>query len=296
MSGGSARKARGPTDVATAEDLTRLLSVATIEERRVIQDMLTGLERMRACPFHTYYPDTGPLRRELYWWAVAFWAAGTKHKERGLMAANQVGKTLAVGYEVTAHLTGRYPRWWEGARFAHVNRWWLAGDTQLTTRDILQTVMLGPIDGLDAADWRGMIPPDTIRKHTRKSGGVPKCVDTVWVQHVTGKLSSMQFRSYDQGRRAFQGVPLSGGVWLDEEPPDPEVPQTEDGSGAAGDIYSECLTRLAATDGLMLWSYTPLRGMTPFTQAYLESAVTTTRDGRTLPAREAYFPEEESEE
>ncbi len=35
------------------------------------------------------------------------------------MAANRVGKTEgAGGYEMTCHLTGRYPHWWEGRRFS----------------------------------------------------------------------------------------------------------------------------------------------------------------------------------
>lgn len=262
------------------------------EERKALAEALESLDRLRGCPFRTLYPDTGPLRRELYWWALEFFKAGREHKERGIMAGNQVGKTLAGGYEVTAHLTGQYPPWWQGKRFTRPNKWWLAGDTQQTTRDILQTVMLGPIDGLDNSDWRGMIPPDTIRKHTRRSSSVGKCVDSVWVAHASGGQSVLQFRSYDQGRRAFQGVPLSGGAWLDEEPPDPEVPQSHDGSGAAGDIYSEVLTRLAATEGCLIWTFTPLRGLTPFVQHYLESAVAATKGGKIIPGREAFFPDE----
>ena len=264
---------------------------ATPDELRLINEMVTGIERLTSCPFRTLYPDTGPLRRELYWWAMEFWQAGLVHKERGMMAANQVGKTLAAGFEVTAHLTGQYPGWWPGWRFPGPTKWWLAGDTKETTRDILQTVMLGPVDGVDDGDWRGMIPADTIVKHTRKTS-VAKAVDAVWIRHVSGGQSVCQFRSYDQGRRAFQGVPLSGGVWMDEEPPDPEVPHSHDGSGASGDIYSECLTRLAATDGLMLWTFTPLRGMTPFVQGYLDTATTVTKAGATRPAREVFFPDE----
>jgi hypothetical protein len=39
------------------------------------------------------------------------------HRERLLMAANQVGKTLAGAAEAAFHLTGRYPDWWEGRRW-----------------------------------------------------------------------------------------------------------------------------------------------------------------------------------
>src|SRR5262249_57481484 len=38
-------------------------------------------------------------------------------RERLLMAGNQLGKTLAGGFEVAMHATGRYPDWWSGRRF-----------------------------------------------------------------------------------------------------------------------------------------------------------------------------------
>ena len=67
----------------------------------------------------TYYPDSGPLRRELYPKHLQFFAAGAAHRERLFMAANRVGKTEGVGgYETTLHLTGEYPPWWEGWRGA----------------------------------------------------------------------------------------------------------------------------------------------------------------------------------
>jgi hypothetical protein len=34
------------------------------------------------------------------------------------MAANRIGKSEAGAYEVTCHLTGLYPPWWTGRRFA----------------------------------------------------------------------------------------------------------------------------------------------------------------------------------
>ena len=46
-----------------------------------------------------------------------FHAAGAAHCERLLMAGNQLGKTLAGGFEAAMHATGRYPEWWIGKRF-----------------------------------------------------------------------------------------------------------------------------------------------------------------------------------
>src|SRR5262249_14767750 len=48
---------------------------------------------------------------------AAFHAAGATARERLLMAGNQLGKTLAGGFEVAMHMTGRYPSWWRGKRF-----------------------------------------------------------------------------------------------------------------------------------------------------------------------------------
>jgi len=64
------------------------------------------------------FPSTGPLRRELYPKHLEFFRAGAAHKERAFIAGNRCGKTVAGGYETTLHLTGLYPDWWEGRRFA----------------------------------------------------------------------------------------------------------------------------------------------------------------------------------
>src|SRR5262245_47061482 len=48
---------------------------------------------------------------------IEFHAAGASHRERLLCAGNQLGKTLAGGFEVAMHTTGLYPDWWQGRRF-----------------------------------------------------------------------------------------------------------------------------------------------------------------------------------
>jgi len=113
----------------------RLAYLEALEEkaRRV------SLQKIR-----TYYPETGPLRRELYPKHMAFFAAGTHYRERLMLAANRVGKTEGVGvYELVLHLTGDYPAWWNGRRFDRPVNAWAAGDTGKTVRDILQHKLLG---------------------------------------------------------------------------------------------------------------------------------------------------------
>jgi terminase large subunit-like protein len=65
-----------------------------------------------------------------HYWPYAkqatFHAAGAKHRERLLMAGNQLGKTLAGAMETAIHATGRYPEWWQGKRFDKPTVSWVA--------------------------------------------------------------------------------------------------------------------------------------------------------------------------
>jgi hypothetical protein len=72
-----------------------------------------------------------------------FHAGGKDHRERLLIAANQSGKTYAGGMETAIHATGRYPDWWQGARFDRATIGWAAGDRNDTVRDTVQRVLVG---------------------------------------------------------------------------------------------------------------------------------------------------------
>src|ERR1044072_2367154 len=165
--------------------------LATETERRKKRNRLASL-----------YPDDGPLRRALFPKHLAFFAGGRAHQERCMMAANRVGKTTVGGYETTLHLTGRYPDWWEGRRFAAPIEAWVAGDTAQTTRDIVQAALMGP----PAEPGTGLIPADAIVGEPSRRAGVTRAVDTARLRHVSGGLSLLGFKSYDQGRRTFQGT------------------------------------------------------------------------------------------
>ena len=166
------------------------------------------------------YPDEGPLRRELYPKHIAFFKAGATHMERAAIAANRVGKTWGIGgYETALHLTGDYPKWWEGRRFNAPVDVWAAGDTSETTRDIVQLALMGPINAIGT----GLLPASRIIGDPARRSGTSNAIDTVMVQHQgpDGKpdgISYLGFKSYDQGRRKFQGTGKRV-IWLDEEPP-----------------------------------------------------------------------------
>ena len=169
------------------------------------------------------------------------------------MAANRVGKTICGGYEAACHLTGLYPDWWEGRRFDEPTDGWAAGDTGQTTRDIIQDTLLGFPTGTIGT---GMIPGDLITQ-VRRRAGIADAIDTVKVKHVSGGESILGFKSYDQGRRSFQGTGKHF-IWFDEECPQ--------------DVYGEALIRTMTTDGVIYVTFTPLMGMTQFIQDFLKDA------------------------
>lgn len=212
-------------------------------------------KREKQRQFYRLFPDEGPLRRELYTKHLEFFKAGTYHKERLFMAGNRVGKTEAGGYETTCHLTGLYPHWWEGHRFNKPIIALAAGDTGQTTRDVIQSKLLGGM--WDTDEWgTGIIPGDTLDKRPVLKQGVPKAYEEVQIKHVSGGYSTLKLRSYDQGRRIFQGFELDW-FWADEE-----IPK---------EVYDEGLMRTMTTGGLTMMTFTPLSGLTELVLSFMES-------------------------
>lgn len=156
--------------------------------------------------------------------------------------------TVAGAFEMTCHLTGLYPHWWTGRRFKHPIRAWAAGETNETTRDIVQAELLGEVvhdSGTKRVSGTGMIPGHLLGSLTWKGSG--DLADIVQVRHASGRWSSLGIKSYQQKRGAFQGT-AQHVIWLDEECP-------------IG-IYGECLMRTATTRGIVLLTFTPLLGIT----------------------------------
>lgn len=230
--------------------------------------LATEVERRAKYKINQYFPDEGDFRRELYGKALAFFKGGAQYPERLLLGGNRTGKTEAASYEVSCHLTGVYPEWWEGRRFDHPVDIWAAGDTATTTRDICQLSLYGPVP---AAPRSGMIPAHLI-KHATPKNSIPGAVETIYVNHSSGGLSSIQFKSYDQRREAFQGTARHI-IWLDEECPE--------------DVYTECLMRTLTCQGIVIVTFTPVEGLTPFVQNWLEQSVMIVGDEGGNPVVEA---------
>ena len=213
------------------------------------------LTRLESCKLDVYFPDTGPLRRQLYPKHMAFFEAGRTYAQRLLMAANRVGKTEAGAFEVACHLTGRYPKWWKGRRFDTPTDWWAAGTDSGTTRDIVQKALLGPLTPENTFQGGGALPFDTIVDYSRRPHGLPGSIDTLWIRHVSGGISTVAFKSYEQGRKSFEGT-AKHGVWCDEEPPE--------------EVYTELLYRTATTKGMILTTFTPLQGMSKVVMGFVQ--------------------------
>lgn len=217
------------------------MSLTPAEKREMLALMEERERRYRQNQLSRYAPY--PKQAE-------FHALGATHRERLLMAGNQLGKTLAGGYEVAMHLTGRYPDDWVGLRYTAPVVWWVASETMEVSRDGAQRVLLGRGD----SRGEGAIPGDCIKTISRYPN-VVDAVSQVTVRHESGGVSLVIFKSYDQGRKKFQGDTING-IWFDEEPPE--------------QIYTEGLTRTNAAFGPVMMTFTPLLGMSSVVLRFLQ--------------------------
>jgi phage terminase large subunit-like protein len=214
-------------------------------------------DRKATNKIYEYFPEESDLehgvyRRELYPKALAFFKAGNNFKQRAIIAANRTGKTLNSHLELAYHATGLYPDWWEGKRFTRPITAWVASVNNESVRDISQTYLLGS----KVNPGTGLIPKTSLAdKPFTSRAGVPDAVQDIFVKHVTGGISRISLKSYEQGRKAFQGTAIDV-ICLDEEPDDPS-------------IYTECLTRTMTTNGIVIATFTPLSGLSQTVKSFI---------------------------
>ena len=192
------------------------------------------------------------VRYSPYKYQSNFHLEGKDCPQRILMAANRVGKTYCGAAETAYHLTGEYPSWWEGRRFKKPVRAWAAGESNDTTRDIIQKELFGNPQDPDKKGT-GAIPLNRIVETIRKPG-VPNAHSSALIRHKSGGNSQINFKAYEQGFEKFMGEAIDV-VWLDEEPKQ--------------EIFSQCITRTADTNGIVYMTFTPERGMTHVVSSFL---------------------------
>ena len=250
----------------SVEEICERLTPEMVDALMEVQE--AEIEQERFGKFDYLFPEETRVigsfvawSRHLYKKHMEFFRLGATTRARCFMAANRVGKTFSAGgYEMTCHLTGRYPEWWEGKRFRHPIRGWACGKSNETTRDIVQTTLLGDIEYQGArkmVDGSGVIPREcigTMPGQITWKQGVADLIDTIRIKHSSGGWSKLGFKSYQQGRGSFEGT-AQHVVWDDEEPP--------------MDVYNEQVIRTATTKGIIMVTFTPLEGMSDVVQQFL---------------------------
>jgi phage terminase large subunit-like protein len=224
--------------------------------------------REKYAKIQTLFSDKGKTRRFLYKKHLIHFKAGKKYRQRLFMCGNRVGKTTAAGVELVYHLTGEYPQWWEGRRYRLPQDWWVCGEYSHTIRSSLQPLLIGPVGDFGT----GLIPRHLLDIDSMTAA---KKMDTpitdFKVRHSSGGYSTVGFRSYDQGRRAFQSTERC--IWLDEEPPK--------------DVFEECLMRTmtrASGDGesMLLLTFTPLNGWSETIKSFIGEEINYTEGQKGL--------------
>ncbi len=183
----------------------------------------------------------------------AFHIAGLTAQERLITGGNRSGKSHAGFKEGTAHVTGIYNDDWKGYRFEKPIRCWIAGKTSSLIAETIQKDLLGDRE----QNLRGMIHPSLI-KEKRRSGS-SDMYRTIYVRHVSGGASKITFKTYEEGREAFQAGKIDLAI-MDEEPP--------------FNIYQECKMRTMATSktarGMIMVCSTPLKGYSEFFNYFMD--------------------------
>ena len=158
-----------------------------------------------------------------------------KKRNRWVFGGNRSGKTECGAVEAIWMARGIHPY-----RKNRENAFgWVVSLSQQVQRDVAQSKILKYLP-------KGWIEEITMLSGRRDfpAGGV---IDQIKIRNVFGGISTLGFKSCDQGREKFQGSSLDF-VWFDEEPP--------------RDIYEECLMRVMDRRGDIFGTMTPLKGET----------------------------------
>lgn len=158
-----------------------------------------------------------------------------KKRNRWVFGGNRSGKTECGAVEVIYMARGIHPY-----RENRKNVFgWVVSLSHEVQRDVAQKKILSYLN----PDWIERIIMHEGRRDSAENG----IIDQLIIKNVFGGLSTIGFKSCDQGREKFQGSSLDF-VWFDEEPPK--------------DIYDECKMRVLDKKGDIFGTMTPLKGLT----------------------------------
>lgn len=169
-----------------------------------------------------------------------------KKKNRWVFGGNRSGKTECGAVECIYLARGIHPY----KKITAATDGWVVSLSSQVQRDVAQAKILQYLN----SDWI----VDIIMSQGRKDSPARGVIDKLLIKNVFGTISTIGFKSCDQGREKFQGTSLDY-IWFDEEPPE--------------DIYAECKMRIFDKDGIIFGTMTPLKGTTYiYDEIYLNSS------------------------
>ena len=230
------------------------LSMMSPEDRAEMLQLLVEREDYEKYNFSEFYTPY-PFQKK-------FFKASATAQRRFLCAANRVGKSFSESLELSYHLTGLYPDWWEGHTFKHPILAWAVGITGDSTQKVLQKEIFGTAMGKDTA---ALGTGSVARKHIDfeniiKDGHQIKLAKIAHFDEngIQDGYSTLEFRSTQQGEHVLMGATVDY-IWLDEEDP-----------YRSDSIYSQCVTRTATTGGLVTITATPENGLTSLIDQFMK--------------------------
>lgn len=193
-----------------------------------------------------------------YWfepdkWQKKAFDLGSTELHRGVIAANRLGKSFSAGFELSCHLTGDYPDWWNGKRFSKaINAAALGFDfSQIARPGAMQSLICGSSDDRGS----GFIHKDEIVDIIQRTKGV---IGTIYVQHKTNGvpdgISRLDFGAYSQGDECLMGASYDFGL-IDECPRDDT-------------IFEQLKKRTWDVKGSTLCVFTPEKGLNATVEAF----------------------------
>ena len=156
-------------------------------------------------------------------------------RNRWALGGNRTGKTEVGAAEAVWFARGNHPF----KRIRKPVNGWVVSLTNEVQRDVAQKKVLSYIN----PSWIKGVKMREGRADDPTSG----IIDFILIESVHGGISTIGFKSCDQGREKFQGTSQDF-IWFDEEPP--------------YDIYQECVMRTLDCDGYIWGTMTPLKGLT----------------------------------
>lgn len=158
-----------------------------------------------------------------------------KHRNRWVFGGNRTGKTECGAVEALWYARGNHPY----RNITGPTRGWVVSLSAQVQRDVAQRKLLS------------YIPKKWIAGAVMRSGRADDMengiIDILKIKSIHGGISTIGFRTCEQGREKFQGTSRHW-IWFDEEP-------TEE-------IYRECMMRIIDTRGDIWGTMTPLKGLT----------------------------------